>query len=145
MGFLSLTIGVALYSTARPPQSTYFLPEQLSFYQYLPSYLKLLVGNLPSFIHVFAFSLLTLAVIKSSSKHVIIVCLSWIGINFLFEASQHPQISSKLSNQLDNIHLHPVTLIQRYAEHGTFDVGDFIFASFGGFAAYAFAKFTTKE
>ena len=53
-----------------------------------------IVGHsLPTFAHVFAFSLLTAALLTGERKTAITVCLGWFVVEAAFEVGQHPAIA----------------------------------------------------
>ena len=137
---LNLLVGTLVYLFTRPPHSTYFLPEELTFYQHIPKSLLTLTGSLPSFCHIVGFSLLVLA-LQPNSKYISITCLFWLLVNILFELSQH----SHFSGQLASISLPLLDSIKNYAKHGIFDLGDILAAILGSIVAYTLAKSIIKE
>lgn len=71
---------------------------------------------LPSFLHPFAFALLTAAARPRDASPAYGACFAWWAVNVLLEAGQHPRLR----------------LLQ-----GTFDVGDVMAATLGALAAAA--------
>jgi len=69
---------------------------------------------LPSFVHPFAFALLTAATRPRDASPACDACLAWWAVNVIFETGQHPQLR----------------LLR-----GTFDVGDILAATLGAIAA----------
>jgi hypothetical protein len=62
--------------------------DQTYFIQLFGLILQKLGYSLPTFIHVFAFSLLTAGLMANSQKGYAAACLFWFGINVLFEFGQ---------------------------------------------------------
>jgi glycopeptide antibiotics resistance protein len=122
LGFLVLGLGTLIYVVLRPQGSSY-LSLYFSFYQSLPS--LPFINNLPSFFHTFAFSLL-LASVLPQSKHMLQVCLFWLGLNISFELLQYPGL-------FETEYL--PTILERYAG-GRFDYLDMIASALGALAAY---------
>ena len=90
--------------------------------------------NLPSFFHVFAFSLLSAAVLGLTRNRVQLSCFSWLVIGSLFELGQHERFSS--------LHALPLGL-GGYFERGTFDPRDIAACSLGAVLAYLVLFYTS--
>lgn len=97
---------------------------------------------LPSFIHPFAFSLLSAAVMRqplASGRASYVACGFWWAVNLAFEVGQHPRFSAPLAEALQS-GLGQTALtaaISRYFLHGRFDWGDVAALSAGALAAAA--------
>jgi hypothetical protein len=122
LGFLALSLGTLIYLVFRPQGSSY-ISHYLSFYQ--PELAIPFVNNLPSFVHVFAFSLL-LASVLPKGRYVLQVCLFWLGLNVFFECLQYPEIVATE---------HFPIILKRYVA-GTFDYLDIVASAVGAWAAY---------
>lgn len=90
-GISALVAGVLFYVFFRDPHEVYFLrffdvPADIS--AALPPFLTGLGGRLPSFIHVFSFSLLTAAFLPLTRKGIIFSCTFWTVMNICFELGQ---------------------------------------------------------
>ena len=92
---------------------------------------------LPSFIHPFAFSLLTAAACEPGARPAYAACVGWWLVNVAFEIGQHPALSGPIANALHGVfgHSAPVKALSGYFVHGTFDGGDLIAATAGALAA----------
>jgi hypothetical protein len=83
---------------------------------------------LPSFVHVFAFSLFTAAVLPPQRRLADAACVVWAAVNLLFEIGQHPRLQPLLSEL-------PWAPLARYFRQGVFDPGDIAAALLGALAA----------
>lgn len=92
---------------------------------------------LPSFIHPFAFSLLTSASGPAGAGPSYGGCVLWWVVNVAFEAGQHPRASAPLAELLGAAFGDaPVaSWLSGYFLHGAFDAGDIASASLGALAA----------
>lgn len=92
---------------------------------------------LPSFVHPFAFSLLTAAAGPASPRPVYGACALWWSVNVAFEAGQHPRVGASLAELLGTAFgdAPPASWLSGYLLHGVFDVGDIAAATLGALAA----------
>jgi len=91
IGFSLLVLGILFYCFFRSAEHTYFLKIlaiNLKGYTFLSPILATLANCLPTFIHVFAFILMTASLIASQKRGYIIVCLAWFAVDFIFELGQ---------------------------------------------------------
>jgi hypothetical protein len=97
---------------------------------------------LPSFIHPFAFSLLSAAALRrpvASVRASCAICIFWWAVNLACEVGQHPRFSGPiadalLSGQGPNV---LTAAMSRYFLRGRFDSGDIAALSAGALAAFA--------
>ena len=144
-GALSLTVGLLVYLVDRPAEETYFLYRTgmaFSFHDPLPSLLFGPFGaNLPTFIHVFSFSLLTAGLLACQKRGCQIVILSWLLANCVFELGQKfVRISPDV--------FHGVPVLENtgnFFVNGTFDPLDLVAAMAGAAAAYLLLLTTMKR
>ncbi len=132
VGLAALMLGLLIYIVVRPEGSSYLshfvhfaLPVSLENFP--------LINNLPSFLHGFAFSLLTI-VILGERKYALASCLFWLVVNVLFELGQH----SYFVQWLDVNKIQVPQVLNTYMHLGTFDVLDVLLSMFGACAAYGF-------
>ncbi len=124
----TLLLGAIYYWLARSHNSAVFLsllpalPLKLNFL-FLSSWL----GWLPSFIHVFAFSLLTYVVL--GHRHILFASILWGTINGMFEMAQ--ALPVKIIQQLPEF-----LNIRSYFVHGVFDPLDLGACFIGAWAAW---------
>ncbi len=134
----ALAIGVLVYALDRLPESVYFLPTGWSLADGRHVWFGSLGGQLPDFLHVYAFALLTAAVLVSSRRLALLSCVGWWGLDTLFEIGQHPAVSPAITAALP-AWFEAVPFLENtglYFTHGTFDPLDFIAIAVGAVAAY---------
>ena len=125
----SVCIGYLLYFVGRPGPAIAAIPP--SFEQWI-NVLPIAVeisGQLPSFLHTYAFILLTFLVLGTSSRFNLYLSVSlWALLEVLFEAGQHDLISHSIINYLPGwFEQVPVLDISNtYFLHGTFDPLDLL-------------------
>ena len=61
----------------REGEQTIFVPGDLSLFPFTPSVFGVVGHSLPTFTHIFAFSLLTAAVLNHAKRTAVTVCLGW--------------------------------------------------------------------
>lgn len=146
-GFAMLLLGLFLYLFDRRPDQVFFIYAFGLPSLYNPAHLKIfgeLSSYLPSLLHVCSFSLLTCAFLPSESKKTfVIACMSWAGVNILFEIGQLITPTTTMLNiphclTENKSFLH----VYSYFQYGTFDFIDIIFAIIGGLVAYFILKLT---
>jgi hypothetical protein len=147
IGFLALFIGFLIYFLHRTPD-IYFLsfiktadnPSLLNL-----ASLKLIGGIIPSFLHVFAFSLILGGLLACSKKGYLIICGTWLSINLLFELGQRHALaaSAVIPSWFANIPV--LENMQNYFLKGTFDFLDLLASLVGAVVAYFFLIFTSKR
>ena len=134
----ALAFGVLVYALDRLPESVYFLPAGWSLAEGGVRWFGSLGGQLPEFLHVYAFALLTAAVLASSRRLALLSCAVWWGLDSLVELGQHaaisPQIAAAVPAWFAGIPFLENTGL--YFTHGTFDPLDFIAIAVGAVAAY---------
>lgn len=117
----------------------------LSVYGKTPHLFGVMGGNLPAFLHVFAFSLITAGVMKKSRPVHGRICLFWFCVNSLFELGQkYPDVINSALPQGLSHH----SLMGRTADFfnkGTFDSLDILAFATGALAAYALLTMMEKK
>ena len=134
---LTLAVGVLLYLTDRTASSSMLLPN-IGAHAKLHAFGTL--GQwLPSFVHAFAFSLLSAAALYPRASPAYAVCVAWGSLNVLFEIGQHPLVSARLADALRDCEgwLPFAQALSNYFVRGTFDPGDLVAAALGAMAAAA--------
>lgn len=94
---------------------------------------------LPSFVHPFAFGLLSAAALPALGACRYGACLAWCMLNLAFELGQHPLLSLRLAEALHQALGHtPLThSLSSYFMRGTFDLNDVVAVILGSLAAAA--------
>jgi hypothetical protein len=146
IGFLTLFAGFLLYFLTRR-SDIYFLSfikgtENLSYWS-LP-FSPGIGGALPSFLHVFAFSLLLGGLMACRKRGYLIICCAWLFTNLLFELGQrYPILASELIPKwFEGMFIRQN--MRNYFLNGTFDFLDLL-ASFVGAAAAYWVLVRTRE
>jgi len=137
VGAFALAIGVVVYLTdRRGPLATLASALGASTGHHLFGDL----GQwLPSFVHPFAFSLFTAAVLPRRSAWQYAGCVGWGAVNIAFEVGQHPRFSAAWAGALQTA-FGSSPWVQRVANYftlGTFDGSDIVAAILGSLAAAA--------
>jgi len=125
-----LLLGTAYYWFTRPQGSAAFLSLLPAFpLDQNSSFIVQWLGWLPTFTHVFAFSLLTYLAL--GRRHILFASILWGVINALFELGQAlPARIIQLLPDLFNLHA--------YFSNGVFDLLDLVACGIGAWAAWAF-------
>ena len=139
IGLTVLILGTLIYLTDRPPDQSYFLYKSslnISLHNTLPNLFGTIGNNLPSFIHVFSFILITAGIISSKKKGYIIICAGWFLVDLIFELGQEYS-SLVLKNIPDWFSDVPfLENTNNYFFQGTFDVIDLAAVLFGSLTGY---------
>jgi hypothetical protein len=92
---------------------------------------------LPSFLHTFAFSLLTAAALPRRATWHFTSCLAWFAINAAFEIGQHPQVAPALTDALHTLFGSSAigSWLQSYFVSGSFGFDDLAAAASGALVA----------
>jgi hypothetical protein len=147
IGGAALAVGLFVYLMARSPEQVYFLsrlgvPD--SIYRSLPPLFGSLGGSLPSFLHVFAFILMTGGILGCRKTGSLVVALSWLITECAFEIGQKfPNWSEALVPRwFDSFPILDNT--RSFFRTGTFDPLDMVAAVVGAMVAY-FSLLATME
>lgn len=142
----ALCIGILLYAFDRQAEHVYFLPGWLSANNAHGGLFGLLGNYLPTFIHVYAFILLTVVVAAPSGIRMLPICLLWFGIDSLFEIGQLDSIAQWLAEHMPGW-FDGIPFLENSADyflHGTFDVLDLLSIAAGTLAACLTCLFFLK-
>ena len=96
IGITALALGVILYLYDRPSSQVYFVSELFSQYKGERFVFGKFGYHLPTFLHAFAFCLITTGILASGIRQALIICLFWLFIDGSFEVAQHPDIANKI-------------------------------------------------
>jgi hypothetical protein len=145
VGIGGLSLGALVYLFGRSPDS-YGFGVIVRDYLGIIRPQRLLFGglsdNLPSFTHVFAFSLMTAGLLGPRRKGALLICLFWFLIDTAFEIGQGlKHISLTIIPEWINVHPLPMANLQEYFRCGTFDIGDILAGLLGALAAFIVAEF----
>jgi len=142
-----LALGILVYMLDRPSASVYFVPDTWIFSAATPSLFGTLGSYLPTFTHVFAFILLTAAVLRTPLRSPFAICAIWFSIEALFEVAQMDAIADVIDSivplwfedwpLLDNV--------AGYFVAGRFDPLDIASLALGAAAAYAAIQYSIRK
>jgi hypothetical protein len=145
VGLGVLSLGALVYLFARSPESYGFgaiVGGSLGFVRPHGILSGVLANNLPSFAHVFAFSLMTAGLLGTRRKGNLLICLLWFLIDTGFEIGQGLKpISLAIIPEWFEVHTLPMANLQEYFRYGTFDIGDLVAGLLGALAAFVVAEF----
>ncbi len=133
----ALGLGALVYVLDRPPGLT-ALPQHLTLFKPTITVFGSLGQMLPAFVHVFAFSLLTMALIDGGRRVAILVCGGWFLVDSAFELGQYPAVATALGRFVPSWfeHLPILERTEGFFQSGTFDPLDLLAIALGAFAAY---------
>lgn len=147
IGSLALLAGLLVYLVNRPPD-TYFLtfiraPDGLS--SEIPPVFTALGGPLPSFLHVFSFSLLVGGLLACGNRGYLVICSAWVFTNALFELGQRHAYSAAglVPEWFEGVFI--LENMRPYFLNGTFDFFDLAAGCAGAVAAYCVLTKTKQE
>jgi hypothetical protein len=136
----ALCLGLLVYLADRRPADTLLLPRFATLG--IGPLFGVVAQWLPSFIHPFAFTLLSAAAIRrplGSAHPPYWICGFWWAVNLAFEIGQHPGFSAPIAEALRvGLGANWLTAaMSRYFLRGRFDWGDITALSAGALAAGA--------
>jgi hypothetical protein len=148
IGGTALIIGSLVYIIDRPADYTYFVytgPTSISLYKILPNLFGLIGNNLPAFVHIFSFILLTAGVLSCQKRGCLFICLSWFFLDCAFELGQNFKTVPLeiIPDWFSGIPFLENSKI--YFLRGTFDVLDLVAIALGTVAAYFLLLTTNKD
>jgi hypothetical protein len=138
---VALLVGVLVYLLDRQPEHIYFVPHWLAKAVSGDTYLGELSNYVPSFVHVFAFILLTMAIViplPFYRRYLIGVCVLWYAIDSLFEIAQMDAIASVITTHVPK-GFAGIPFLENTANYfltSTFDGLDLVSIGLGAMAAY---------
>jgi len=148
IGTAGLLIGILVYLVDRPPDQTYFIYKSsidISLYNTLPNIFGTIGNNLPTFIHVFSFILITAGLISCQKRGYLVICISWFVVDIAFELGQKYQLFA--INIIPDLFagIPIIENTENYFLKGTFDHLDLISISIGSALAYFLLSVTDKK
>ena len=125
LGLMVLAAGCLVYLVDRPAESVPFF-RLVSLAHLTPTIFGSVGQSLPTFSHVFAFSLLTAACFGLRRNAALAACLGWCLIDLAFEIGQHDAVASRLSEWMLESRFGFLASANGYFESGTFDLVDLV-------------------
>ena len=147
IAFGALSIGVLVYVLDRQAEFVYFLPGWLSLHTQVGSVFGSIGDYLPTFIHVYAFILLTVVVAVPAITKLIPVCLAWLIVDTLFEVAQIEAIAQWLAGHTPGW-FSGIPFLENTTDYflmGTFDALDLLSITAGTLAAYLTVIFLARR
>lgn len=147
IGAGALFLGALVYVIDRAPDETYFVYStgvNISLHNIFPNVFGPIGHCLPAFVHVFAFALITAAVISCGKRGLLISCLSWFLVDAAFEFGQ--KYSAWTVNHIPGS-FGDIPILENtkaFFLRGTFDVYDLVATAIGALTAYAVLTATMK-
>ena len=134
-------LGVLVYVATRSGSQVFFLQYLPAVHSSSPSGISDILYALPSLLHVYAFILLTAAVVSRNAHHLRLICLFWLVTELLFEIGQQHDVAVAIVEHLPAWFYGSAAFetVPNYFLHGTFDPLDIIGLLMGTLAAYATA------
>ncbi len=148
IGLAGLLFGSLVYLVDRPPDQTYFVCKSgidVSLHNTLPNLFGLFGNNLPGFIHVFSFILITAALLSCQKRGYLITCISWLIVDSAFELGQKFNLLAVkiIPDWVAGIPFLENT--ENYFLQGTFDFFDLASIITGAVMAYLVLKATMER
>lgn len=142
-----LGMGVLVYLFDRSSASVYFVPDWWEFSESMPSLFGALGNYLPTFAHVFAFILLTTAVLRSRLRSALIICAIWFSFDSLLELGQLDVVAEKIVSIIPPWFQDWPLLenVAGYFVSGRFDPLDIASIALGTAAAYMTFRYSTRK
>ena len=144
---VALSIGVLVYLLDRQPGSVYFIPGGVSIADSLNPIFGQIGNHLPTFIHVYAFILLTVIIMSPSPAMVFWICVTWFSVDSLFELAQLTPIAHLIAEHVPAWFI-GIPFLENTAAYflaGTFDILDIISIAMGTVTAYLTIRYSNKR
>lgn len=142
-----LAVGVLVYLLDRSTSGAWLIPEWWSLVYDGPPVFGRLGQHLPTFIHVYAFILITASLLAPWKHAPVVACATWVALDCVFELAQLDVIAVQIAARvpawfakwplLDNIAAYFIT--------GRFDLYDLYSIALGAIAAYLTIRFATRH
>ncbi len=136
-GLTALIIGTLVYLIDRPAETAPFFTN-MSVAHWVPNAFGPIGRSLPTFTHVFAFSIFTATWLGCRRRSTAYACLVWCLIDLSFEFGQHAAVAPYLFEWVpDSFENFPILRhADGYFAAGTFDAADVMSIVFGAVTAY---------
>lgn len=139
-----LGLGVLVYALDRGG-TVYFLPDWLARTAG-PSVFGALGAHLPTFVHPFAFALITAVILQPAPRQLSLICGAWFVIECAFEVGQWSPLGQRIAASVpawfDGVPLLEAT--GAYFSRGTFDPLDILSIALGVVCAYFVFRFAQR-
>jgi len=134
----ALTLGLCIYLIDRQPETAYLVSNGLFLNDTERPIFGVMGNYLPTFLHVYAFILLSAVVFAQSHRQVLILCFSWLIIDIIFEFAQISVIAQSVAVHIPGW-FSGAPILENTADYfliGTFDTLDLFSIIAGTLTAY---------
>ncbi len=147
IGIAALVLGVAVYSFGRPTWQFTLLPDLPQLYWWSTDAIGGFANSLPSFLHVFGFSMLCAGIIGATNNSYIVICSLWALINVSFELLQSDYLLAVIQHDFLNglLSVFISNWLQNYSLNTVFDDRDVLAILLGAISAYWVLKQTQQR
>ena len=139
-----LGLGVLVYALDRGG-TAYFLPDWLARAAG-PTVFGTLGAHLPTFVHPFAFVLITAVILRPAPRQLLLICGAWFVIECAFEVGQWSPLGERIADAVP-VWFDGVPLLEatgNYFSRGTFDPLDILSIALGVIGAYLVLRFAQR-
>lgn len=147
IAFTALAAGLAVYLLARPAGTLCCLPHWLYLDHSTGEGLTRLGGQLPAFLHTYAFILLSAAATAPWPCLTIPICAFWCLLEGLCEIGQTAAVSAVINGLVDtqSVNFPLADRIVNYFVAGRFDPFDLLAIMMGGLSAFLTIKIIQRN
>lgn len=150
MAIVAMVLGIVVYLLDRQVESVYFMSDWMAIGDGQSSAFGFLGQHIPTFVHVYTFILLTMALVVPEERYrqyLIPVCLGWFSVDSLFEIAQLDFIAQRIAGWVPGWFAN-IPFLENTASYfinSTFDVLDLLSIGLGTLAAYATIQIILKR
>ena len=150
MALVAMVFGIVVYLLDRQAESVYFMSDWMALGDGQNSAFGLLGQHIPTFVHVYTFILLTMALVVPEEryrKYLLPVCLGWFVVDSLFEIAQIDFIAQRIAGWVPDWFA-GIPFLENTASyfiHSTFDILDLLSIGLGTLAAYVTIQIILKR
>ena len=144
---IALLVGVFVYLLDRQADSVYFMAHWMVWGENSRPFFGAIGNHLPTFVHVYAFILLTTIFVKQSRVYALPICLFWFLTDSLFEVAQITTFAQWIAQHIP-YWFHKIPFLENtthYFLSGTFDILDILSITAGTLAAYLTIIISTQR
>ncbi len=149
-GFAGLSLGVLLYLSDRPPESTWFVQNYLhssgeALHRILPDLFGTLDRNIASFLHTFSFTMITGAFVGESKTGCFMAAFIWCVVNVLFEVGQYFDtiVIRFIPDWFEQYKF--LKTVDDYFIAGSFDLGDIVAIFAGALVGFTVLVYQNRQ
>lgn len=144
---IALLVGVIVYLLDRQTDSVYFMAHWMVLGENSRPFFGAIGNHLPTFVHVYAFILLTAIFVTQSRAYALSICIFWFIIDSVFEVAQITTFAQWIAKHIP-YWFHKIPFLENTSHYflsGTFDVLDIFSITAGTLAAYLTIVISTQR